>query len=86
MAVNVTMVRYDASRSAIEYVALDIGGVKSRPDAVAEIERGIEYFTKPPDGHGAKIHVVNHYASGKKFLSTNRDETQRDNLGSLPEF
>ena len=60
------------------------GAEKTRSTCVSEIESGIAYKTSPPGGGGADIHVVE--VNRKKFLRTDHNHTEADNLGELPVF
>lgn len=60
----------------------------SRQQVVQDIESGKSYMTifKGANGwqKGQLVEVI--VVNGQKFIKTIRDNTPRDNLGSLPEF
>lgn len=89
----ISAVRMDASNKHIEYVKIIKGGkgeadttINSRQFVAELINDGATKFktiTKK-DGkrvNGADVHVIDDI-----FLSTDRNSTKRDNLGSLPKF
>ena len=60
------------------------GYERSRDYCIAEIERKIPYKTQPIQGDGAPITV---YTKGSdKYLRTEADGTEENNLGGLPLF
>lgn len=59
--------------------------IEDRQTVVENIEVGRqEYYTRPPQGAGARVHVVRRGA--QHFISTDPNEMKRDNLGNLPRF
>ena len=61
------------------------GAEKSRATCVREIESGTVYRTSPPNNvRGADIHVVE--VNNTKYLRTDKNKTEADNLGELPVF
>lgn len=91
----ITAVRYNKDQSHIVYVQVreeipgKVGSPRTVPRAfVADlIRRGNAAFqtrTKTADNKwkkGADVHLID-----DEFLTTDRNSTKRDNLGSLPEF
>lgn len=62
---------------------------KSRQTVVNSIENGYVYYTVPPDGDGGytwgdKVEVVE--VNGEKFIRTDGNNIEEDNLGELPEY
>ena len=81
MAKKVTRVRKDGSRIS----HLEVNGVEMHRDTcIKEIEAGIEYETSPSRGQGAKVIVYE--LNRNKYLKTERDDTEANNLGGLPTF
>ncbi|UAN44780.1 DUF3892 domain-containing protein [Serratia sp. JSRIV001] len=89
----ISAVRMDASNQHIEYVKIIKGGkgeadttINSRQFVAELINDGATKFktiTKK-DGqwvNGADVHVIDDI-----YLSTDRNNTKRDNLGNLPKF
>jgi len=62
--------------------------IERRADVIANIKNGRIYYTilKGKDGwqRGEKIDIIN--MDGKEFIRTDRNRTEKDNLGNLPEF
>ena len=82
MVKKVTHVRKEEGR--ITHLKVD-GRSESRDSCIREIESGISYETSPHKGEGAKILVVKGN-DGEKYLRTERDDTEENNLGGLPSF
>ncbi|MFD1570843.1 DUF3892 domain-containing protein [Halorubrum laminariae] len=62
---------------------------KSRQVVVESIESGFEYYTVPPDGDGGytwgdSVEVIP--IDGEKFIRTDGNKVEEDNLGELPEY
>lgn len=84
MAKYIAYVRYN-DKNEIAKVKLSTNAEEDRASVVRNIEAREEYFTKPPPPTpGALVHVVE--CRSGSFISTNRDETKRDNLERLPLF
>lgn len=55
----------------------------SRQEVLDALKRGDEVWTKPPTGSGAQVHGV--AGEDRKYLSTDPNDTTRDNLDGLRE-
>lgn len=60
-----------------------------RQTVVTDIEGGAQHYTCPPDGEGGytwgdEVEVI--IVNGTKFIRTDGNEVEGDNLGKLPEF
>lgn len=93
----ISAVRYDEDRNHIEKARVhedngDTVGAASewtRSSVVKAIDKGQTFCTilKTSDGKwkkGQDVHIV--VLEGKRFIRTDANQVQRDNLGSLPEF
>lgn len=95
----ITKVSYDNDHSRITHVKRSVydnsensfgsSTEKSRQTVIKSIESGDEYYTVPPNGSGGyqwgdSIEVIP--IKGEKFLRTDGNEVEEDNLGELPEF
>lgn len=93
----ITQVRYNIAKTHIEKVmaGLDNGDVLgeakevSRPSVVALLDEGVTFVTgiKSEPGkltRGADVGIIT--VHGKKFIRTDADETEADNLDDLPTF
>jgi hypothetical protein len=57
---------------------------RQKADAIRDIENGMHaYFVQWPGGQRTEIHVVNGRTG--KYLRTDRDNTERNNLDDLPD-
>lgn len=58
---------------------------RGKHDVISDIERGIHsYYVQVPGTGKVDIHVVNHPKHGK-YLRTDPDRTDRNNLDDLPD-
>jgi hypothetical protein len=85
----ISAVRYNTARTHIDSVRISQSGGATetwpRSKVVQTIEGGGEVWTNPTTTtQKAKVEVV--VIKGTKYIKTVRDNTERDNLGSLPEF
>lgn len=91
----VTGVRYSSDHVRISHLqvracnAYDLGPaqMETRLTVIASIERGMRYVTATQSGgrwvKGAAVEVV--VVKGQKYLRTDRNQVERDNLENLPE-
>lgn len=91
----VTGVRYSSDRAEISELevracqAADLGPaqMQKRSVVIASIESGTRYVTATRSGgrwvKGATVEVV--VVKGQKYLRTDRNQVERDNLENLPE-
>ena len=56
----------------------------SQQECVAYIEKGVQFYVERPAGHRTKL-IVATSRFGNKYVKTERDGEQPDNLLSLPE-
>jgi hypothetical protein len=66
----------------------NIGGLwgkKSEDAAIREIENGASEFYVDEGGRTTTVVVAQHAPTRKKYLTTHRDDTTKNNLLSLPE-
>ena len=95
----ITTVRYDNEDTRIKQVKraeydpeenkFGSRSEKSRQSVVSSIESGNEYYTVPPDGDGGytwgdKVDVMQ--VNGEKFIRTDGNKVEGDNLENLPAF
>jgi len=95
----ITKVSYDNDHSRITHVkraeydnsenTFGSRTEKSRQAVVESIESGFEYYTVLPDGDGGytwgdSVEVIP--IDGEKFIRTDGNEVEEDNLGELPEY
>ena len=93
----ISAVRYDSSHEKIESVRthedegdkMGIGYYESRQKVVSNIEKGFTYstVTKRADGRfnrGEEIHIIE--VDCTKYIRTDRNKTNKDNLENLHEF
>ncbi|MBZ0320530.1 MAG: DUF3892 domain-containing protein [Anaerolineae bacterium] len=92
----ITAVRYNSRRTHIESVRASadlitsLGEVKtySRETVISSIEQGITFATATPANgkyqYGARVEIV--IIEGTKYIRTDGNATEKDNLGNLPEF
>jgi hypothetical protein len=92
----ISAVRYDGDNSHIIKVKthVDTGdGVdkpfeEKRETVISKLKNGKEYCTIiKKDGNwkrGQMVHIVQ--VKGNEYIRTDKNETDKDNLGSLPEF
>ncbi len=65
------------------------GKIWSRSQVVSSIESGDSFITilKSEDGkwkRGEDVHIIE--VKGEKYIRTDKNEIEKDNLGDLPEF
>ena len=60
-------------------------GKKSEETAIREIESGTSVFYIEETGRRTPVIVAQHSPTHKKYLTTHRDDTTKNNLLSLPE-
>ncbi len=93
----ISMAGYNTDHTNIIKVATHIDNGNSvgssfeenRQTVVTNIKNGKTYYTilKNKDGEwnkGAPVDIIN--VNGKEFIRTDRNQTESDNLGELPEF
>ncbi len=93
----ISAVRYDSSHEKIESVRThedkgdEVGTpyYESRSDVVSNIENGYTYCTiiKSTEGkwdRGEDIHIIK--VGSNKYIRTDNNTTNKDNLENLPEF
>lgn len=95
----ITKVRYDNDHSRITQVKRaeydpdqnEFGSRsdQSRQTVVSSIEAGKQHYTVPPDGNGgytwgANVEVIP--INGEKFIRTDGNSVEGDNLENLPEY
>ena len=89
-------VRYNEKHSHIIKVKtyIDTGDglkdsyIESRNTVISKLKKGKEYCTiRKKNGNwtkGEKVHKV--VVNDKEYIRTDKNETEKDNLGNLPEF
>ncbi|MDP8269676.1 MAG: DUF3892 domain-containing protein [Candidatus Tenebribacter davisii] len=93
----ISAVRYDSSQEKIEFVKthedkgnnLGTEQKESLAKVVSNIEKGYTYctITKSKDNEwnkGENVHVV--VVDGSKYIRTDNNNTEKDNLENLPKF
>lgn len=85
MARIVTRTGKDPSDGTITTLCGDAASWSPQPaaDAIRDIEAGIQYITVGPRGVTTGIHVVD--GPNGKYLRTDWDNTDRNNLEDLPD-
>jgi len=64
----------------IDKVKMKTGDIVTRQNVVKLLENGKKIITAP----GAEVSVVT--VKGNKYIRTDKNSIEKDNLGSLPEF
>ncbi|MBU0710661.1 DUF3892 domain-containing protein [bacterium] len=93
----ISAVKYDSEKKHIEKVKVhkDLGDTIEAPSewtrtkVVETIEKGSSFITITTNDKGnwkkgEDVHIIT--VKGKKYLRTDNNETEEDNLGNLPEF
>ncbi len=76
----IVAVNYSKEPKHIEKVKASGGGIFSRQEIVLLLEMGKNIITNL----GAKVEIVN--VKGNKYIRTDKNNIEADNLGSLPTF
>jgi hypothetical protein len=93
----ISAVRYDDNETFIKKVevmedkgdTLGVKEIKTREWVIDKIEEGYSFVTtkKNDDGKwtkGEDVHIIK--VNGKKYIRTDKNDTESDNLGNLPKF
>lgn len=70
----------------VGWVKLLDGTALTRDEVLAAMKRGVEFFTRAPNGQGARLAPFRCRTCLETFLRTDRDLSRADNLDELPLF
>lgn len=74
---NTIVAKKDDSSGTLTHVKLDTGVEETKQKAIQNINAGHTYKTKA----GANVHVV-----ANKYLRTDNNDTEKDNLENVPNY